>query len=79
MTSVTIHEAAKTFPALLAAVEEKGETVVICRDGKPVAELKAPSLPKLDRLKTYPDLKPIAIRYDPTEPLSENEWPSEYR
>lgn len=80
MTTVNVQEAAASFPTLLAAVEEKGETVVICREGKPIAELKAAAQhPKVDRLKPNPDLKPIAINYDPTEPLSEDEWPSEFR
>lgn len=65
---------------LLAAVEEKGETVLICRDGKPVAELKAVP-PTVDRLKTHPDLKPlwVAPDFDPAAPASEAEWPEEYR
>jgi antitoxin (DNA-binding transcriptional repressor) of toxin-antitoxin stability system len=80
MTTVNIHEAAARFGALLAAVEEMGETVLICRDGIPVAELKAAaSRGNVDRLQPNPDLKPMAINYDPTEPLSEDEWPAEYR
>jgi len=53
--------------------------VILCRHGKPVAELKAHSRLKVNRLKSYPNLKPIAIKYNPTEPLTEDEWPSEYR
>jgi hypothetical protein len=49
------------------------------RHGKPVAELRRTSQPKVDRLAPDPDLKPLAIDYDPTEPLGEDEWPSEYR
>lgn len=80
MTTVNTEEAAASFSKLLAAVEENGETVLICREGKPVAELKrAAARAKVDRLKPNPDLKPIAINYDPTEPLSEDEWPPEYR
>src|SRR5437867_12317549 len=41
MKTVTIQEATSSFPTLLADVEEKGETVLICRGDKPVAELKA--------------------------------------
>jgi antitoxin (DNA-binding transcriptional repressor) of toxin-antitoxin stability system len=80
MTTVNIREAAANFSKLLAAVEEKGETVLICRDGKPVAEWKSAADPaKVDRLKPNPDLKPIAINYDPTEPLPKDEWPPEDR
>jgi prevent-host-death family protein len=80
MTTVNTQEAAANFSKLLAEVEEKGESVLICRDGKPVAELKSAAAPaQVDRLKPNPDLKPIAINYDPTEPLSEDEWPPEDR
>ncbi len=82
MTNVSIEEAAARFGELLAAVEEKGETILICREGKPVAELKAASpRANADRLQTCPDLKPLwmAPDFDPTAPLSDDEWPEEYR
>ncbi|MDA1278092.1 MAG: type II toxin-antitoxin system Phd/YefM family antitoxin [Verrucomicrobia bacterium] len=82
MTTVNVKEAAASFPTLLAAVEEKGETVVICREGKPVAELKAAAQhPKVDRLKPNPDLKPlwVAPDFDPAAPATENEWPEANR
>lgn len=41
MPSVNVHEAKTTLSALLAEVEERGEVVLICRNGKPVAELRA--------------------------------------
>ncbi len=65
---------------LLAAVEERGEIVLICRDGKPVAELKAPP-PTFERLKPHPDLKPlwVATDFDPTAPATGDEWPEEHR
>ena len=44
-------------------------------------EQKAPASPKVDRLKTHADLKPlwIAPNFDPTEPLTGDEWPEEFR
>ena len=78
MIKVNTHEAKTRLSALLAAIEEKGEVVLICRNGKPVAELKAPEQPAADRLKTDPSLR-VELHYDPTEPLTEEEWPSEYR
>jgi prevent-host-death family protein len=79
MITVNVHEAKTKLSALLAAVENKGERVIICRSGKPVAELVQPQNgnASIDRLKTHPDLKPLFIRYDPVEPLSEEEWPAE--
>ena len=66
--------------ALLAAVEEQGEVVLICRHGKPVAELRAasPNAGGPDPLQMHPELA-ATILYDPTEPASEDEWPSECR
>jgi antitoxin (DNA-binding transcriptional repressor) of toxin-antitoxin stability system len=82
MILVNTHEAKTRLSKLLAAVEEKGEVVLICRNGKPVAELTQPHTTSAgaDRLKPSPDLKvTLSSDYDPTEPLSEDEWPSEYR
>jgi antitoxin (DNA-binding transcriptional repressor) of toxin-antitoxin stability system len=74
-----MHEAKTRLSELVRAVEEKNETVLICRKGKPVARLTTPTRRSVNRLKTFSDLKPIAINYDPTEPLSQDEWPPEYR
>ena len=80
MITVNTHEAKTTLSALLAAVETKGETVLICRNGKPVAELRAPSLlgPGKSRLIPDPGLAG-KILYDPTEAATEEDWPEEAR
>ena len=80
MITVTAEEANSQLPALLAAVESQSEVVVICRDGKPVAELRAAGTDPTahDPLKTYPELA-VTLLYDPMEPASEDEWPSEFR
>jgi putative zinc finger/helix-turn-helix YgiT family protein/prevent-host-death family protein len=77
--TVNMHEAKSRLSELVKAVEERGEVVSLCRHGKPVAEIVAAHLPLGDRLTPRPDLKPLFINYDPTEPLSEEEWPSEDR
>ena len=78
MIKVNTHEAKTNLSKLLAAVEEKGEVVLICRNGKPVAELKAPARRPINRLDTDPSLR-VELKYDPVEPLAEDEWPSEFR
>ena len=80
MITVNTHEAKSRLSALLAAVEDRGEVVLICRHGKPVAELRAahPRTGGPDPLQTHPELA-ATILYDPTEPASEDEWPSECR
>ena len=81
MISVNMHEAKTRLSALVKAVEERGETVVLCRHGKPVAELIKPaSRPlKFNRLKPHPKLSRIGINYDPAEPLQADEWPDRLR
>lgn len=72
MKSVNVHEAKTNFSSLLARVEAGGERIVICRNGTPVADL-VPHQRK-DRTKSHPALRKIKIGYDPTEPLSPDEW-----
>jgi antitoxin (DNA-binding transcriptional repressor) of toxin-antitoxin stability system len=73
MRTVNVHEAKSTLSALLVEVEERGETVVICRNGKPVAELRAVS-PRRGRLSTRRDLANIAFHEDPTLPVDAADW-----
>jgi antitoxin (DNA-binding transcriptional repressor) of toxin-antitoxin stability system len=46
MRTVNVHEAKTTLSRLLEEVE-RGETIVIARNGKPVAELKAVARPTM--------------------------------
>ena len=79
MITVNMHEAKTRLSELVKAVEEKAETVIICRHGQPIAEIRKSPEPPIDRLTPHPELKPTFINYDPTEPLAEDEWPSESR
>jgi antitoxin (DNA-binding transcriptional repressor) of toxin-antitoxin stability system len=58
--------------AVLLEVEQKGETFVICRNGKPVAKIIPHNQP--NRLVYHPVLSNIKILYDPTEELTKEEW-----
>jgi antitoxin (DNA-binding transcriptional repressor) of toxin-antitoxin stability system len=55
-------------------MEETGEKVLICRHGKPIADLMPHQ--KRNRLEPHPQMGKIRINYDPIEPLSEDEWPT---
>ena len=80
MITVNMHEA-KTRLSELVSSAEQGDEVVICRNGKPVV-LLAPVAPQPTRRNLEPDPKLCPIltpEYDPTEPLSEDEWPEESR
>ena len=85
MINVNIHEAKTRLSALVRAVEERGETVILQRHGKPVAEIHAyggcGDAGGFTRdLVPDPHLMPrLAPGYDPTEPLADDEWPPELR
>ncbi|HBR92555.1 MAG TPA: type II toxin-antitoxin system prevent-host-death family antitoxin [Opitutae bacterium] len=77
MKTLNIHEAKTHLSSLLKEIEETGERIVICRNGKPVADLS--SHQAQDRLKLDPILSKVEINYDPTEAASEDEWPESAR
>lgn len=76
MNRINTHEAKTRLSELLARVEETGETFVICRNGRSIAELRPWSRPVSDRLRSLPALQPkLSEGYDPVSPLNEDEWP----
>ncbi len=78
MISVNTHEAKTRLSELLAKIETEQETVIICRNGKPVAEL-IPWKKKSDPLQQDPELSAVVFHEDPSLPLDESEWPSVLR
>ncbi len=72
MKRLNIHEAKTNLSGVLADIEKSNETYIICRNGKPVADLVPHQ--KKNRLKPHPVMKNIEIKYDPTESLSDEEW-----
>ncbi len=81
MIHVNTHQAKSRLSALLSDVEQKGETVVICRNGKPVAELHRYEVPRRPIMVVHEKLKPIYMEpgFDPVQPLSPEDWPEEQR
>ncbi len=77
MKTVNVHEAKTQFSALLAELEHGRDRIVICRNGKPVADL-VPHQGEVS-MEADPHLGAFVIGYDPTETLTEEEWPSESR
>jgi prevent-host-death family protein len=71
MTTVSIHAAKAHFSALVGAVQEKKERIIICRYGKAVAEL----IPFRHGKRTVLDksLAQTKILEDPTITTTE-EW-----
>lgn len=73
MRTVNVHEAKSTLSALLAEVEQRGEVIVICRAGKPIAELRQVS-PQVRTMRPHPELSAIRFLDDPTLPLDPAAW-----
>jgi prevent-host-death family protein len=70
---VNVHDAKTSLSALLAEVEKSGKRIVICRNGKPVADL----VPHRRAISMAADRKLGAIRieFDPIEEADEADWP----
>jgi antitoxin (DNA-binding transcriptional repressor) of toxin-antitoxin stability system len=73
---VNTQEAKTKLSALLAAVE-RGETVVICRNGTPIAEVRRAQVVE-DPLRQNPALKDVVFHEEPTEPLDPEDWPDAF-
>ncbi|MBI4309327.1 MAG: type II toxin-antitoxin system prevent-host-death family antitoxin [Candidatus Omnitrophica bacterium] len=78
MISVNTHEAKTRLSELLVKVEKKHETIVICRNGVPIAELSAWHKNK-DPLSQSNKLKNVKFYKDPSLPLDEEDWPQASR
>ena len=72
MHTVNVHEAKTNLSKILVQIE-KGETYLICRNGKPIADI-IPHRQKQKRSIPHPLMSKIEINYDPTEDLTEDEW-----
>lgn len=72
MKTVNVHDAKTRLSAILADIDASGETYVVCRNGKPVADL-VPHV-KRSRLQTHPLLSRVRVTCDLTAPLTEDEW-----
>jgi len=80
MITTNMHEA-KTRLSELVLAAESGEEVVICRRGRPSVRLVAIVASLVPRdLTPDPSMRvTLASGFDAAEPLSEEEWPEEYR
>ena len=74
MIKVNTHEAKTRLSALIARVEKTAEPVIICRSGRPVAELRRIS-PSKDPLRLHPILSKVIFHQSPAQPLDGEDWP----
>lgn len=77
MRTVNVHEAKTQLSAILVEVERTGGTVVVCRHGKPVADI-VPHRQR-ERGAVHGVMGKIVVKYDVTEELEEEEWPEAAR
>lgn len=77
MKTINVHDAKTRLSSLLAEIEKSGRRIVICRNGKPVADL----VPHQREASMGADKKlgAIKVHYDPTEEVSEADWPPDAR
>ena len=76
MKFVEVHQAATNFSRLLAEVEENKETIVICRNGTPVANLVPHA--RRNRIRHAPPKQP-ELSFDRVDPMPPDEWPEAQR
>ena len=67
---INVHKAKTHLSQILMQVETGGESVILCRNGKPVAEVIPFKPRKRDPLKMHAELsKGMKINYNPVDPL----------
>lgn len=78
MITANMHDAKTRLSALVKAALD-GEDVVLCSNGEPKVRLVPVPPTSIHRdLTPDPRLKPVLMPgYDPVEPLSDEEWPSQ--
>lgn len=82
MITVNTYEAKTRLSELLRIVEEKHETVRICRNGKVLADLVFPGKTKVKNnpFKRHTEIMGVKIKCDLTKPsIDENELPGYMR
>ena len=73
MKTLNIDETGINIASIFSEVEKNGEFYLVCRNGKPIAEITP--LKAMGRLAPHPIMSKIEINYDPTESLTHDEWP----
>ena len=77
MLRINTQDAKTRLSALLASVEESGEPILICRNGRPIAELR-PVGALRDPLVPHPELSAVVFHADPMEGVDEEDWPEAF-
>ncbi len=75
---INIYDAKAQLSKLIAHIQTTGESVVICRNNKPVVDL-VPHHKAQDPLVQDPQLQGAIFRSDPCEPIGMEDWPEDFR
>ncbi len=78
MKTVNLYEAKTHLSKLIAQIEVDGEIVVLCRNGKPVADI-VPHKPSGAVVQPDPELAGARYLSDPSAPLDSSDWPEALR
>jgi len=73
MIRVNTQEAKTRLSSLIASVQATGQRVVICRNGRPAAELVPVRIK--DPFDQDLALQGVVFHEDPTAPLGPEDWP----
>lgn len=76
MIAVNIHQAKSSLSHLVMQVEKEHRVVTLCRHGTPVAQI-VPLRSQQNPLLMHGELQGVKIQYDPSSPLTSDEWPEE--
>lgn len=79
MVTVNLYEAKTQFSRLVSAVEKRGERVILCRNGIPVADLVPHASIPSKSLDPDPVLVGARFLGDATAPLEAGDWPKDLR
>ncbi len=75
MKTINITGKDTKLTSLLQEIQKNKEKFIICQNGQPIADLFPHK--KNRRIDPHPVMSKIKIDYNPTEPLSKDEWPEE--
>ena len=76
MKTINMHDAKTHLSRVVDEIVRTGEVYLLCRNGEPVAELRALP-PARDPLELDPRLK-VEFREDPVAPLEPADWPDAF-
>ena len=79
MVTINLYQAKTQFSRLVAAVEKQGERIVVCRNGRPVADLVPHTTIAYNNLDPDPLLVGARFLGNPSSPVEVGDWPEHLR